>query len=100
MDASAGFVAEGAQLSAKLGIQLFTRTAKDFKDIPPALDEIFGKVEAFWLLQDATLLRPELLAKLLLLQLSKKVGILTFSSTLVKKGALAAFYFEFEDQGR
>ncbi len=97
---STDFIAEATQQGQKLGFQLFAHAVENPRDLLPALEEAFAQAEVFWMLQDPILLRPELIEKLLILQVTRRVGLLTYTNALVKKGALAAYYAGYEDQGK
>jgi putative tryptophan/tyrosine transport system substrate-binding protein len=95
-----GFIADAKEQASKLGIQLITRAVESPQDVLPALNDIFERSNGFWMLQEPLLLKPEMINYLLFLQMTKRVGLMTFSPQLVKKGALAAFHVEYADQGK
>ena len=97
---SVAFIESAREQAAKLGIELTARAVEYPKDLPPTLNDLFEKSEGFWMLQDPLLMKPEIVMQLLRLQLAKRIPLLTFSVPVVKKGALAAFRVEFEEQGR
>lgn len=85
-----GLVNKAKRFADKKGLVLVARKAKVPKEVPVLLNTLRGKVDAFWMLPDPTVVTQETLNLLFLFSLEQRVPILTFSDKFLKKGATVA----------
>ncbi len=87
---SEAFVREAVRAAEERGIQLVLRKAERSSDVPPLIDAMRGKIDAFWMLPDITVVNLEAVKYLLLFSFQNRVPVFTFSDKYVSMGALAA----------
>jgi putative ABC transport system substrate-binding protein len=87
---SEAFVREAMRAAEQRGVQLVLKKADRSSDVPPLIDAMRGKIDAFWMLPDLTVINPETVKYLLLFSFRNKVPVITFSNKYVQMGALAA----------
>lgn len=96
-----GDIAKNARdAAAKVGINLFKKKIYSSRDVPSAINEMKGKIEAFWMLPDVAVVTPETIEFLILFSLENKIPILTFSEKYVELGALMSIGIDPYDIGR
>ncbi len=92
-----GHLAKKARkISKSLGFKLITERVNSGKAIPKAMRKLIGKIDAFWLIADATVITTESFEFLHLVTLENNIPIITYSEGLVEIGALyslSANYF-------
>jgi putative ABC transport system substrate-binding protein len=86
--------------AADLGIRLLARPVASREEVPAALEEVVAESQALWLLRDATVLTREFFNHTLMLQLFKRLPLITYSSQFVKKGAFFSYSASYQKQGR
>ncbi len=84
------FVREAIRAGQQRGIQLVLKEADRPSDVPSLIDAMRGKIDAFWMLPDVTVINAETVKYLLLFSFRNKVPVFTFSNKYVEMGALAA----------
>lgn len=67
--------------------------------IPRALQEMAGKVDAYWLLPDASLVTPQAFGNILDFSMKNRVPIISFSEKYLPLGAAMAITFDTTDLG-
>ncbi|MCX5718775.1 MAG: ABC transporter substrate-binding protein [Nitrospirae bacterium] len=78
-----------ARLAASsMGIELLAKEVNSSKDVPALVNSMKGKINAFWMIPDTTVITPETVEFLLLFSFENKVPILAFSDKYVEMGAL------------
>lgn len=96
-----GDLVEEARRSARAqGFELITRQVRSEKDVPSALRSLIPQVEGLWLIPDSTVLTEESVNFLLSMTLEANLPVIGFSAELVRSGALASLYVNYEDVGR
>ncbi len=70
------------------GIDLISLIVHDPRDIPIKIKELKGKIDAFWLLPDITVVNPNTIQFLFLSLMGYKIPVLSFSPKYLKLGAL------------
>ncbi len=84
-----GYLAENAREAAReIGINLIAKEVHRSSDVPLSIKDMKGKIDAFWMLPDLTVITPETVEYLLLFSLENTVPILTFAQKYVELGAL------------
>lgn len=68
-------------------------------DVPVALQELAGKVDAYWLLPDPQLTAPQVFSSLLEFSMKNSVPIISFSEKYLAQGAAVAVTFDTVDMG-
>jgi len=68
-------------------------------NVPGALQELAGKVEAYWLLPDPQLTAPQVFGSLLEFSMKNSVPIISFSEKYLAQGAAVAVTFDTVDMG-
>lgn len=67
--------------------------------LPGALQELAGKVDAYWLLPDPQLTAPQVFGSLLEFSMKNKIPIISFSEKYLAQGAAVAVTFDTVDMG-
>lgn len=99
--AKSGAFFRDAQAAARtLGIELLTREVHEAKDALVALQGMKGKVGAFWMLPDASVVTPETVDMLLLSSIENNIPVFTFSEKYVEMGALLSLEIDPYDLGK
>lgn len=97
---TAGLVKQIRAAAEKKGIDLIVKETQNARQVPGLLDEMVGKIDAFWMLPDHTVTTPQSVEYMLLYSLENRIPILTFSEKYVKKGATMAVTFDVGAMGR
>ncbi|MFH2045539.1 MAG: ABC transporter substrate binding protein [Pseudomonadota bacterium] len=90
---------ESKDAAGKLGIQLVAKQVYISKDVPQLIKDMEGKIDAFWILPDLTVITPETVEFMLLFSLENKIPILAFSEKYVEVGALMSIGVDAFDMG-
>jgi putative ABC transport system substrate-binding protein len=93
-------VKKAKEAAEKIGINLITEKIYSSRDVPPAINDMKGKIQVFWMLPDITVVTPEAIEFLILFSLENKIPILTFSEKYVELGALMSIGIDPYDIGR
>ena len=95
-----GYLAENAREAARqIGINLIAKEVHRSSDVPLLIKDMKGKIDAFWMLPDLTVITPETVEYLLLFSLENTVPILTFAKKYVELGALLSVGIDAFDIG-
>ena len=95
-----GLVAEARADAAKMGLQLVALPVRSIKDVPSALLDLDGKIDALWSIFDPTAYGPETMKYVLLHTIRKNIPFIGFSAQQAKAGAIMAIHGDYEDMGR
>lgn len=68
-------------------------------NVPGALQELAGKVDAYWLLPDPQLTAPQVFGSLLEFSMKNRIPIISFSEKYLAQGAAVAVTFDTADMG-
>ena len=93
-------VKEGYAAAQKLGLELRVSPVTSEKEVPAALRQLLGKIDALWMLPDDTVITPESFKFLLLTAFENNLPFLAISDMFVEVGALAALSPDYTDVGR
>jgi putative ABC transport system substrate-binding protein len=99
-DRTGRFVREAHLAALGMGIILVAREIHDPKDAPSLIIDMKGKIDAFWMLPDITVITPQTVEFLLLFSLENKVPLLAFSEKYVDLGAFMSTDIDAIDMGR
>ncbi|MBF0117813.1 MAG: hypothetical protein HQK79_03200 [Desulfobacterales bacterium] len=95
------YIADDAKSVTKnKNIELIMEAVQTPKDFFKKLIEMKGKIDAFWMLPDISLITPENIELLFLFSMENKVPVLTFSEKYFKQGALMTIFCDPLDVGR
>lgn len=94
------FVTKARLAASSMGIELLAKEVNSSKDVPALVNTMKGKINAFWMLPDTTVVTPETTEFLLLFSLENKIPILTFSDKYVEMGALMSLEVDAFDSGK
>jgi putative ABC transport system substrate-binding protein len=82
------FVERARETAASMGLDLIANEVHSARDVPSSIKDLEGKIDAFWMIPDTTVITPETVEFLLIFSLENKTPILTFSEKYVELGAL------------
>ncbi len=89
-----------ARISARRhGLTLVPIEIANLKEIPDALSDLLGQVDALWALPDATIYSPEIAPFIILQTLRQRVPFMSFSQNFVRAGSLLSLHCDLEDVG-
>lgn len=87
---SAPFVRKAMAAAKPLDVELVVREVSSSRDVPTMLNSLKGKLQALWIIPDATVINKATFDFLLLFSLENKIPIFTFSSQYVEMGAFVS----------
>jgi putative ABC transport system substrate-binding protein len=87
---SGHFILDAHRAAKQQGLELVAVAIRGQEDIPKAVRGLLPTIDAFWLIQDQTVISESAIPFYLESTLEAKVPLFTFSSTLVQQGALGA----------
>ena len=99
-DRTGPFVKEARVAALGMGITLVAREIHDPKDAPSLIMDMRGKIGAFWMLPDITVITPQTVEFLLLFSLENTIPLLAFSEKYVELGAFMSTDIDAFDMGR
>lgn len=94
------FVERARSLAAMRGITLRTAAVRFPQETPGRLAEMAGRIDAFWMLPDLTVVTPQTADIMFLFSLEHRVPIITFAEKYLKQGAMMAVTPDFGTLGR
>jgi len=90
-----------AQVAARRsGIDLVVREVRSPKDTPAMLDSLRGKVDALWMLPDATAVSPETTEAYFLFSQGERVPLVSFAEVYLKMGGAVTLGIDRFDIGK
>ncbi len=93
------FVRQATLVAAGKGIMLVPKVLLDPRQAPAILEQLKGKIDALWMLPDATVITTETVDYLMLFSFRNKIPIFSFSDKYVERGAVAALRIDPRDMG-
>jgi putative ABC transport system substrate-binding protein len=91
---------EAQEAASALGITIVSQDVHDSRDVFSAIANMKGKIDAFWMLPDTTMISYRSLDYIMLFSFENKIPILTFSHTYVEMGALISLNIDTIDIGQ
>lgn len=82
------------------GIALIPKMIESSKNVPSAILELAGKVDAYWMIPDISVITPETVEFLLMTSFKNNIPIFSFAEKYVKKGALISIGMDPFDIGK
>jgi len=98
-DQTGYFMERARETAASMGIELIANEVHSSRDAPSSIKDLEGKIDAFWMIPDTTVITPETVEFLLIFSLENKTPILTFSEKYVELGALISICTDPLDMG-
>ena len=96
-----GNIIKNAEMEMKhLGVNLAKIEISSSKEVPEAMENLIGKIDALWLLPDSTVVTKKSFDFIKSITLEKKIPLLCTSDVFVKAGALAAVFSDYKCVGR
>ena len=83
----------------KIGVTLIAKETYSPMDVPSLIEDMEGKIDAYWMLPDIKVITPETVEFLLLFSVENKIPLLTFSGKYVESGALMSIGIDAYDIG-
>lgn len=83
----------------KLGIQLVEASATKPEEVPQALNALKNQIDAFWLIPDPVCAAPQPFQQIQAFVSERKLPLLAFSDSYVRRGALMAVGPDLAEQG-
>jgi putative ABC transport system substrate-binding protein len=99
-DRSEAFISEARRHAQPLGMEVIAVGVKGSSDVPDAVRALLPQIQAFWLIQDSTVVTDLSATFVVQSALDAKVPLFTFSSTLVQQGALGALVVQAWEVGQ
>ncbi len=93
-------ISDSQEATEAKGISLIARKVNSKKNVPKAIREIVTKIDALWLIADATVVTKESFNFLLLSALEQKLPIMAHSERFVQAGALLSIAPSYFDIGK
>jgi ABC-type uncharacterized transport system substrate-binding protein len=93
-------IQEAAAAARTAGLQLIPAEIHSVSEIPQALQQLLGRVDALWAIPDPVVFSQETSGYIILETLRQRKPFMSFSENFVKAGSLLALYCDFEDLGR
>ena len=94
------FVKKARRAAAAEGIELIDNKTHNSKNVPALLKDMKGKIDAFWMLPDLTVITPETVELLLLFSIENGIAVVTFSDNYLEMGALMSLNIDPHDIGK
>lgn len=92
-------VDEAKDAAEELHLKLVTRPVESRRDIASGLKDLWGRIDALWLLPDPVVLWEDTFKYMVAEATARRVPILGFSRSMVKSGALASVFPDYREMG-
>ncbi|MBI4847335.1 MAG: ABC transporter substrate-binding protein [Nitrospirae bacterium] len=99
-DRTGDFVNKARMAAAEKDIGLIAVEVHNSKDVPGALRNMTGKIDAFWMLPDMTVIAPDTVEFLFLFNLENRIPVITFSDKYLELGAVISLEVDPFDIGK
>lgn len=96
---SARIVQQARDDAQRLGVQIVEAHASKLEQVSNALRALDGQIEAFWLIPDPVCASPQAFQQIQAFTSEKKIPLLAFSESYVRRGALMAIGPDLGEQG-
>ncbi len=91
---------EARSAAQNLGVSIVYKEVRTSGEVPDAINSFKGKIDAYWMLPDTTVITREGLEYLLLFSFQNNVPILTFSDKYLEMGAFLSLGIDARDIGK
>ena len=92
-------VKEAQHAAATMGVKLLTKKAHSSKEVPSLIMDMKGKIDAFWMVPDITVIAPDTVEFLILFSMENNIPLLTFSEKYLELGAFMSTAIDPFDMG-
>jgi len=96
---TADFVKEAQHAAGKMGVTLLANETGSSKEVPSAILDMKGKIDAFWMVPDVTVITPDTVEFLILFSMENNLPLLTFSEKYLELGAFMSTAIDPFDMG-
>lgn len=97
---TAGFVKKAKVAANSAGIQLISEEVQKPKDVLAKLQSMKGKIDAFWMVPDLTVITSETVESLSLFSMENNMPLIAFSKKYLEMGALMSLEIDTHNMGR
>ncbi|MBU0485752.1 MAG: hypothetical protein KKB30_14705 [Proteobacteria bacterium] len=92
-------VKKGAAFAAQTDLDLIVREVSAPKELYSNLDILRGKIDAYWMVPDLTVITPQTIESIGLFSINNRVPILTFAEKYLENGAAVAISPDLRELG-
>jgi putative ABC transport system substrate-binding protein len=96
---TADLVKDAQYAARRMGVSLLARKTKSSKEVPSLILDMKGKIDAFWMVPDITVITPDTVEFLILFSMENNIPILTFSEKYLELGAFMSTGIDPFDMG-
>jgi len=96
---TAYFVSDAQYAARKMGVTLLAKKAESPKEVPSLIMDMKGKIDAFWMLPDITVVTSDTVEFLILFSMENNIPLLTFSEKYLELGAFMSTAIDPFDMG-
>jgi putative ABC transport system substrate-binding protein len=96
---TASLVEDAQHAARKMGVTLLATKAESSKEVPSLIVDMRGKIDAFWMVPDITVITPDTVEFLILFSMENKIPLLTFSEKYLELGAFMSTAIDPFDMG-
>jgi putative ABC transport system substrate-binding protein len=94
------YIVKDAQHAArKMGVTLLAKKTENSKEVPSLIMDMKGKIDAFWMVPDITVITPDTVEFLILFSMENNIPLLTFSEKYLELGAFMSTAIDPFDMG-
>lgn len=98
-DRSQKIIDEGKIEAVNLGLEIIAAKAKSKAEVSEAINNLEGKIDAFWMIPDSLVANSIVLERLLLLTLGNKIPLICPAEDFVKNGGMFSIDADYQDIG-
>ncbi|MEJ2725946.1 MAG: ABC transporter substrate binding protein [Deltaproteobacteria bacterium] len=91
--------AHAQHAARKMGVTLLVKKAESSKEVPSLSVDMKGKIDAFWMVPDITVITPDTVEFLILFSMENNIPLLTFSEKYLELGAFMSTAIDPFDMG-
>jgi putative ABC transport system substrate-binding protein len=96
---TAYLVKDAQHAAGKMGVTLLAKKAESPKEVPSLILDMKGKIDAFWMVPDITVVTPDTVEFLILFSMENNIPLLTFSEKYLELGAFMSTAIDPFDMG-
>jgi len=93
-------VYDAKSVARNLGLEIIAKKAITRADVSEAIDDLSGRIDAFWMIIDPLVANRAVLKRLLLFTLTERVALMVPAEAFVKEGGLLAADVDYLSIGR
>jgi len=96
---TAYLVKDAQHAARKMDVTLLAKTASGSKEVPSLIADMKGKIDAFWMVPDITVMTPDTVEFLILFSMENNTPLLAFSEKYLELGAFMSTAIDPFDMG-